>query len=55
MLILELYLKNCTPFTKCITNINDEHIDNADNLDIIRSVYNLIEYSDSYLHTSESL
>ena len=26
--------KNCAPFTKCITHINDEHVDNADNLDI---------------------
>ena len=24
--------KNCAPFTKCITHINDEHVDNADNL-----------------------
>ena len=34
--------KNCAPFTKCITHINDEHIDNADNLDIIIPMYNLI-------------
>ena len=27
--------KNCAPFTKCITHINDEHVDNADNVDII--------------------
>ena len=33
---------------KCITHINDEHIDNADNLDIIMHMYNLIEYSDNY-------
>ena len=25
--------KNCAPFTKCITHVNDEHVDNADNLD----------------------
>ena len=47
--------KNCTPFTKCITHINDEHVNNADNLDIIISVYNLIEYSDNYSDTSRSL
>ena len=34
--------KNCAPFTKCITYINDEHVDNADNLDIIIPMYNLI-------------
>ena len=27
--------KNCAPFTKCITRINDEHVDTADNLDIV--------------------
>ena len=47
--------KNCTPFTKCITHINDEQIDNADNLDIIMPMYNLIEYSDNYSDTSGSL
>ena len=44
--------KNCAPFTKCITHINDEHVDNADNLDIIMPMYNLIEYSDNYSDTS---
>ena len=27
-------LKNCAPFTECITHISDEHIDAAENLDI---------------------
>ena len=44
--------KNCAPFTKCITRINDEHVDNADSLDIIMPMYNLIEYSDNYSDTS---
>ena len=35
--------------------LNDEHVDNADNLDIIMSMYNLIEYSDNYSDTSGSL
>ena len=47
--------KNCVPFRKCITHINDEHVDNADNLDIIMPMYNLIEYSDNYWDTSGSL
>ena len=47
--------KNYAPFTKCITHINDEHVDNADNLDIVMPMYNLTEYSDNYLDTSESL
>ena len=38
-----LALKNCAPFTKCNLEINDEHVDIAENLDIVMSVYNLIE------------
>ena len=47
--------KNCAPFTKCKTHINDEHVDNADNLDIIMPMCNLTEYSDNYSDISESL
>ena len=47
--------KNCAPFTKCVTHISNEHVDNADNLDIVMSMYNLIEYSDNYSDTSGSL
>ena len=43
-----LALKNCAPFTKCNLEINDEHVDTAENLDIVMPMYNLIEYSDSY-------
>ena len=34
--------KNCAPFTKCITHINDEHVDSADNLDIIMPWLNTV-------------
>ena len=47
--------KSCAPFTKCVTHINDEHVDNADNLDIVMPMYNLIEYSDNYSDTSGRL
>ena len=47
--------KNSAPFMKYITHINDEHGDNVDNLDIIMPMYNLIEYSENYSDTSESL
>ena len=43
-----LALKNCAPFTKCNLEINDEHIDTVENLDIVMPMYNLIEYSDNY-------
>ena len=48
-------LKNCTPFTKCNLEINDEHVDTAENLDIIMPMYNLIEYSDNYQDSSATL
>ena len=50
-----LALKNCAPFTKCNLEINDEHVDTAENLDIVMPMYNLIEYSDNYQGSSETL
>ena len=47
--------KNCAPFTRCVTHINDEHIETSENLDIIMPMYNLIEYSDNYSDSSGSL
>ena len=47
--------KNCAPFMKCITHINDEHVNDANNLDIIMLLHNLIEYRDNYSDTSGSL
>ena len=47
--------KNCAPFTTCATHINDEHVENAENLDIIMPMYNLIEYSDNYAYSCGSL
>ena len=50
-----LVLKNCTPFTKCNLEINDEHVNTAENLDIAMPMYNLIEYSDNYQDSSATL
>ena len=50
-----LALKNCAPFSKCNLEINDEHIDTAENLDIVMPMYNLIEYSDNYQDSSATL
>ena len=47
--------KNCAPFTRCATHINDEHVETAENSDIIMPMYNLIEYSDNYADSSGSL
>ena len=50
-----LVLKSCAPFTKCNLEINDEHVDTAENLDIVIPMYNLIEYSDNYQDSSATL
>ena len=39
--------KNCSLFTRCVTHINDGHIETADNLDLVMNLYNLIEYLDN--------
>ena len=43
-----LILKNNAPFVSCITRINDELIEDADDLDIVMPMYNLLEYSKNY-------
>ena len=47
--------KNWVPFTKCITHINDEHVDGVNNLGITMPIYNLTEYSHNYSVTSGRL
>ena len=47
--------KNCAPFTDCISEINNSQVDNAKYIDVVMLMYNLIEYSDNYVKTSESL
>ena len=47
--------KNCAPFTKYISRINNTDIDTAQDIDIVMPMYNLIEYSDNYSKTSGSL
>ena len=37
--------KNCAPFTKCVIRINNN---NAQDIDIVMPMYNLIEYSNNY-------
>ena len=47
--------KNCAPFRKCRTEINETFINEAEHINIAMPVYNLIEYSDNYSDTSGSL
>ena len=48
-------LKNNTPFVSSITGINNELIEDADDLDIVMPMYNLLEYSKNYRKTIGSL
>ena len=48
-------LKNNAPFVSCITRINGELIEDADDLDIVMPMYNSLEYSKNYRKTIGSL
>ena len=41
----KVIFKNCAPFANCISEINNTQVDNAKDIDIVASMYNLIEYS----------
>ena len=51
----DVIFKNCASFSKCISRINGTDIDNAQDINIVMPMYNLIEYSDNYSKTSRSL
>ena len=40
--------KNNAPFINCISKINGVQIDNAEDLDVVMRMYNLLEYSKNY-------
>ena len=50
-----LILKNNAPFVSCITRVNGELIEDADDLDIVMPMYNLLEHSKNYRKTIGSL
>ena len=47
--------KNCALFTNCISEINNTQGDNAEDIDIVMPMYNLVEYNNNYSQTSRSL
>ena len=51
----KVIFKNCAPFTYCITEMNNTKIDDAQKIDTVMPMYDLIEYSDAYSKTSWSL
>ena len=50
-----LTFKNNAPFRSCISKINSTFIDNAEDLDIVMPIYNLLEYNGNYSMASGSL
>ena len=53
MIMIKSQYLNCAPFNDCISKISNPKIDHAKDINIAIPVYNLIEYSDSYLKLSE--
>ena len=49
----EVVFKNCAPFLDFISEINNTQIDK--DIDVVTSMYNLIEYSNNYSKTSRRL
>ena len=48
-------VKNNAPFRSCISKINSTLIHNAEDLDIVMLIHNLLEYSQYYSMTSGNL
>ena len=46
--------KNNAPFISCISKINNTLIDNAEDLDVVMHMYNLLEYSNYFSKTTAS-
>ena len=51
----KLVFKNNAPFINCISKINGVQTDNAEDLDVVMSMYNLLEYSKNCRKTTGSL
>ena len=51
----EVAFKNNAPFINCISKINGVKIDNAEDLDVVMPMYNLLEYSKNYRKKTGSL
>ena len=50
----KLAFKNNAPFLSCIAKINNTFIDNAEDLDVVMAMYNLLEYNKNYSKTTGS-
>ena len=50
-----MVFKNNAPFINCVSKINGVKTDNAEDLDVVMPMYNLLEYSKNYRKTTGSL
>ena len=53
--IIDIRIRLLPPFTNCILKINNVLIDNAEDLDVVMPMYNVLEYSKNFRKTTESL
>ena len=51
----EVVFKNNAPFINCFSKINGVKFDNAEDLDVVMPMYNLLEFSKNYKKTTGSL
>ena len=51
----QIIFKHCAPFTDCMSEINNTHLDNAKYLDVVIPMYKLFEYSKNYSRASGSV
>ena len=51
----QVAFKNCVPFIRCITKIDGTTVDDAEELDLVMSMCNLIEYSSNSSNKTGSL
>ena len=51
----KVIFKNCAPFNICIREMSNTQVDDVHDIDVLMRMYNLIEYSETYSKTSESL
>ena len=52
--VTQAAFRNCATFTKCITKIDGTTIGDAEDLELVIPMYNLIEYSSDYYKTTGS-
>ena len=48
----KVIFKKCVPFTNCMREIHNTQVDDAQDIDLVMSMCNSIEYSDVYSKTS---